>query len=143
MSNFCSDVKQTEYRPPHITQPLAFHAIGTRRSRVVSPSTTLVMIPSGSHRLLHQIGRGSTTFQSHQAADCQVLLAEHSGAASGSPTPLSPTIEKTSPVSKCRVSVTSTKSHIDSPRLLSSRQQLCQIQQPHYPRQPVQNFGQD
>jgi len=73
----CSGVKQTEYRPPQLTQ-LILHAMRIGRNWVASPSTIPVMIPPNSHRRLHQIGRGSITLLCHRVTDYQVFLVERS-----------------------------------------------------------------
>ena len=77
MSDVLSTVKQTEYWPPHLTQPLALHAMGAGCSRITLLSTTPAVVPADGHRLLHQIGRGSATLWSHRAINYQVPLTAH------------------------------------------------------------------
>jgi len=110
----CQRFASASRRPPHLAQSLALHAMGVGRSWTTPPSTTLVAVPVGSHRLLHQIGRG-TALRSQWATDCQVPLTEHS-VASGFPTPSSLTTGRTLPASKWPTSALSIRSPISSPR---------------------------
>jgi len=116
MPKVLSHLKKDKRGPPHITEPLTFHAMGAGYNGFTSPSTGSVQVPVSCKPIISPSGSKLCLSPKSRDSRWSNSCGRTSYVALASRTPSYQTTERTSPAERWLLSTPSTRSHIGSLR---------------------------